>query len=426
MEPITKRAGGAIWTGGKLFRRRLSRRWLEQWRVWRTVLDWSVWIYIVIPALWIGGGMYAELWTDPAPWMNRVPLWATQLAALLIVNTGTLRTFAEEADVLFLLQKPDWSRGLFIRGMAYTALGRGIAAALFFAFILPIMVIAHDLAWITILEMFLLTWLWSVIGSLWHNLLEGRYRGWRRTAWKLAAMLMLSATYIVSALLYTPEGIHSVWQPAAGLIALAFLIAKKLRARDTFESDVQQEHRARLASTELLLGPIMERKPRIKMNKPIVMRSSKRIFRSFEPAALLAENTIKSFLRRFSQIRIWLGYLSVSTTAMLLSPLWVKILLMVLLPLLIARWVQSLCENFIQEPFIEQFNWTDSMMKQSAQQVRLWLVLPIAVVLGLAGGVQMFGVGGLLGGAIAGLYWWKANEVMSDVLMLKQRKKGKS
>ena len=93
----------------------------EQWKVWRTALDWTVWLYFIVPGLWLGGGTYLEIWHHPASWLTGMPLWAGERLPLFLIFLGRLRTFTEEADVLFLLQKQTWGRGLKLRGFGYTA-----------------------------------------------------------------------------------------------------------------------------------------------------------------------------------------------------------------------------------------------------------------------------------------------------------------
>ncbi|MFD0716586.1 ABC transporter permease [Paenibacillus sp. GCM10027626] len=413
------------WTPGKLFWRRLFRFWKEQWAVWRTALDWTVWVYILLPALWIGGGLYLELWQTQPAWMKSLPLWVGERLPLILILRGQLRTFAEEADVLFLLQKPQWRGGIIRRGALYTLLTNGIAAALLFVLLLPFLVVVHHMPYEQIAGLFLIAWVWSAMGAVIRNLIDGLYRGWRKAMWKTIAMAILAATYLLLVIKLEAHLLRTASIVCLALIMLAILMRIKLRAHETFEADVEIEKNVRVASTQLLLRDVMERKPRIKLNKPIVLRRSNRIFKRFEPDYVLAEQTIKAFIRRMPLVRMWLGFFGVSTLALLLSPLWVKGLLLAVLPLLIARWIQSHCNQFTSEAFVAQFNWTDQTLRIADERTRFWLIVPGVVWLGLVAGVFHFGVWGLAGAAVSGLYWWGVNKVMSDVLQLKERKKSK-
>src|SRR5690606_25987817 len=86
-------------------RARIKRHWTEQFRVWRTALDWTVWVYFIVPGLWIGGGTYREMWLDPPAWLASLPEALVLIVPMIYLFVGRQRLFLEDADVLFLLQK---------------------------------------------------------------------------------------------------------------------------------------------------------------------------------------------------------------------------------------------------------------------------------------------------------------------------------
>jgi len=410
-----------FWTTGALFRRRLRRFWKDQWAVWRTALDWTVWVYLVIPALWIGGGLYLELWHTQPSWMLKVPLWVGESLPMVLILLGSLRTFAEEADVLFLLQKPSWRQGILLRSFIYTILVRVLVAALFVGLLLPFLIVVHQVTTAKLIELFLIVWLWSVIGSLGRNLIEGRYRGWRRNVAKMAAMAALAAIAVVCAV--QASQLYTAIALAAGLVATALMLRRKLGAHEMFESDVEREKQIRITSTRLLLRDVIERRPKVKLSRPVVLRRSTRLFKSFDADVVLAEQAIKVFVRHFHLVRMWFSFFGASLVALVLSPTWVNVILLALLPLLIARWVQSHCYSFSIDPFVAQFNLSSEVLKKADERARFWIVVPGVVFLGMIAGAVKFGILGLLWGVVTGFYWWSANKIMTDILQLKARKK---
>jgi len=101
----------------------------------------------------------------------------------------------------------------------------------------------------------------------------------------------------------------------------------------------------------------------------------------------------------------------------------VNVILLALLPLLIARWVQSHCYSFSIDPFVAQFNLSSEVLKKADERARFWIVVPGVVFLGMIAGAVKFGILGLLWGVVTGFYWWSANKIMTDILQLKARKK---
>jgi len=389
--------------------------------VWRTALDWTVWVYLVIPALWIGGGLYLELWHTQPSWMLQVPLWVGEILPMVLILLGSLRTFAEEADVLFLLQKPSWRQGILLRGAIYTIVTRAFVVALFIGVLLPFLIVVHQVTTAKLIELFLVVWLWSMLGALGRNLIDGRYRGWRRHVAKVAAMAALAALAVVLAV--QASQLYTAIALAAALAATVLLLRRKLRAHEMFESDVEREKEIRITSTRLLLREVIERRPKIKLSRPVVLRRSTRLFKSFDADVVLAEQAIKVFVRHFHLVRMWFSFVGASSVALVLSPTWVNVLLLALLPILIARWVQSHCYSFSIDPFVAQFSLSSEVLKKADERARFWIVVPGVVLLGLLAGAVKFGVWGLLGGVVTGFYWWSANKIMSDILQLKARKK---
>ncbi|MCY8455132.1 ABC transporter permease, partial [Bacillus spizizenii] len=96
--------------GRTLFFRRLSDYYRYQFKVFHAVIDWTVALYIVLPALAFviyqyidfvnGRGLFYE-WSEMMEWR-----WLYAVC-VLIVCTGSIHTFLMEADKVFLLQKKE-------------------------------------------------------------------------------------------------------------------------------------------------------------------------------------------------------------------------------------------------------------------------------------------------------------------------------
>ncbi|MBM7564812.1 ABC transporter permease [Paenibacillus sacheonensis] len=413
----------ANWRIGTLFRRRLSRFWSEQWKVWRTALDWTVWVYFILPLLWIGGGTYVDLWHHPADWLVKLPLWTGERLPLVVIFVGRLRTFTEEADVLFLLQKQSWGRGLLRRGAVYTALMLLVLTALVYVLLFPFFLAVHHFPASAIIAMVLYTWMWAMIGAMGRNIIEARFIGFRKWAMKTAAMLLLAATYLIPMIVLGTSPLDLLVPILAGAVAAVLLLRLKLRARDAFESDVQQEQLARLASTQLLLRNVIRRKPRVKLSRPILLRRSNRIFKKFDGETILGEMIIKAFIRRLPLVRTWLIFIFLSAAAVLLSPGVIKPFVAVALMLLLSSWVISHWRGMTAEPYFKQFRWTDAALRDSAKRVRFWLVVPAAALFGLIDGMQTYGPGGFVAIVPGVLIWLLICNLVSSTMLLRTERK---
>ncbi|CAH1216803.1 hypothetical protein PAECIP111893_04177 [Paenibacillus plantiphilus] len=412
----------AAWTVEKLYRRRVLRYWREQWRVWRVALDWTVWIYIILPPLIIGGGLYLELWTKQPEWLVKLPQWIFELLPFIAVVAGRMRTFVEEADVLFLQQQQSWSRRIIIYSVFYTAGGLVPLCAALYALGAPSLIGIHGLGIGEASILCLFTIIWALIGAIWRNLIDGRYRGWRNGMWKLGSTFVLAVTYFSSTYLIGEKYGWLLLPICLGTAAAVVLTRMKLRVKGGFEVDVQQEHAARLAVTQFLLMNVIERKPSMKLNRPIVLRASKRLFKRFDGGTLLAEMSLKVMMRRLGLLRLYLGFAGVCLMSIVISPAILKLILLCLLPIPLFVWVQMHWRSVVEEDFVSQFQWKDSELPRSAEITRLWLVAPIVCLLGLTAGFQLWGAPGLLLALPAAVAWWGLNRLLYPIILFNKKK----
>lgn len=105
------------------------RRWLDfyryQFKVLHAVIDWTVALYIVLPALAFVIYQYVE-WTNGNgllyEWSERVEWRWLYAVGILIVCTGSIHTFLLEADQVFLLQKKAIIRQMKQYALVYSLL----------------------------------------------------------------------------------------------------------------------------------------------------------------------------------------------------------------------------------------------------------------------------------------------------------------
>ncbi|CAM4476729.1 ABC transporter permease [Paenibacillus tarimensis] len=405
------------WTKWGLFRSRLTGSWIKSFKAWKLALDWTVWVYFLVPGIWIAGGTYLEWWREEPSWLMWLPEWVVLLPLLFYALSGGLRVFLYEADMLFLLQRKEWLRSLIRYGALYTLLKHTVGTALLCGLLLLLLVKSMGLNSYTIFVLGLFTLVMKFGIGVIQNMLYGRWKGLQKLGMELLLSLLTSAVYMTAALLLLQEPVWLLAAAAAAAAAGAGLFRRKLRMQGTFAADVEQERKASAAVTEILLTPVMEKKPLVKLDRPLVFRRSGRIFRKSDAGTMLAEMRIKAFLRKFAHVRLWVSFFSVSTVATLASPGWLGLLLAVTLPLLAASWLHQQWKEWAKEPFLIQFKWEDEALRKGAS-LSGWLLL-------LPGVIWLFMLTGwLLGGLMmtvlmvpAGiLYWWVSNKLLNTIM----------
>lgn len=91
-------------SGRALFISRLKADCLYQLRIIKLVIDWTVALYIVLPAAGIGVYQYIK-WLNGGSFDNGWQAGLIVLAPAVFTLFGSVRTFLMEADQLYLLQK---------------------------------------------------------------------------------------------------------------------------------------------------------------------------------------------------------------------------------------------------------------------------------------------------------------------------------
>lgn len=368
-------------TPSRLFFARWKRNGKEQLRAWNSVFDWSVWIYLLIPGLVIFGGLYRELWGKMPDWALQMPWTSLYPVVLFIVLAiGRIRIFVEEADRLFLLQRPAWIQALKRWGIAFSFTKQALVLLLPFGLLLPFLLIAEGMEWLEIGSAYLYTFVFGMSMSLASHLMLGKARGWRKWVLDIIVLIVLAAAYLypMLALSSTP----AAFELAVIAIMLIFLVllVLVLRTGIQFEAEVKQDRDARMRSTEFLMSQVIESKPRVRLKRPILFRRSQRIFRKCDAGTMLAEMRLKALVRRLTMLRIWLSFISISSYALTLVPASASFLVIVLLVFLGASWLRMQWQHWFAEEFIAQFPWSALDVKRAITLSRFWLLLPPLVL----------------------------------------------
>ncbi|WP_028612816.1 ABC transporter permease [Paenibacillus harenae] len=394
-------------TAHQLFRIRMRNNMKRQLRVWSSVMDWSVWLYLLIPGLIIFGGLYRELWMDMPDWAAGIP-WTIlyPIVLFILMLLGQVRIFVEEADRLFLLQRPEWLQALRRRGILYTFAVKAVVLLLPYLILLPFLANAEGMSWPQMGLGYCFTLITGMAMSISSHALNGKYRGWQEWVIKSLCMLLFAAAYLFPMIAGAQNNAVLYISIAVGIPIFIVLLWYALRSAIRFEAEMKLESEARLRSTELLMSQVVESKPLIRFKRPFFYRRSQRLFRKSDAGTMLAEMRLKAFLRGMTHIRVWLSFISVSSYAVILVPGPVAVFLLVALTTVGASWLQLQWKQWFSEPFIAQFPWAEQDAKRGQTLSRFWLLLFPMLAWSAIAGFKLAGIWGAIPAAlICGIVW---------------------
>jgi ABC-2 type transport system permease protein len=143
-----------------------------------------------------------------------------------------------------------------------------------------------------------------------------------------------------------------------GLIIDLFLIwlnhARLLASNKLFLKEIEIEDKERLKYIKIILNFSMavEKENRIRGKKPyFLFRNSKRLFKNRNKLNGLTEILIKSFLRNRRNLTSYFQILLVTTSAIIVLPVWIKWLVFFGFAIFINFWLSALFKKMLMSDF---------------------------------------------------------------------------
>lgn len=374
---------------GSLFRRRVAAHWRQIGATLRSAADWTVMLYILIPGMLLAAGMYRELWTAPLPgWLQLLP-YPMAVSVLLIVFSGRLLLFVEEADVLFLRQNLGWMRGLKGRGMAYSFTVITLKGLLLMLIAMPVMIRGFGLNGVQLAGFSLLAAGTGWLASLVAHRIRIRWKGF-----KAGLLAVLVRTASLALYLMVVDAMY-LFPWAAGmtgvvLLVLTVMLAVRLsREMTAFSREVREDLRIRSRLADLMITYAAGRPPKVR-EKSILFRKSRRLLPSNSPAARFAGAGVKAFLRRPESLLLYVQFLGVGIPAVLFPPGIIKAGVYAALMLLLGHMLQQRWRAFAGAEAAVLLPFTEYQeMKAGSLAVSILMVLP-ALMLSLLFGMTLW------------------------------------
>jgi ABC-2 type transport system permease protein len=415
MTPAASAASMVSMTVRRLFLRRWRDRLREKLGVLKFTFDLTILLYLGIPGLLLGGRAYYGLWREELPaWLAGLPYPMIPVLLLLVLySSGGISFYIEAADVLFLRQRPQWIKRLMLSGLVASAVVQAVVLALAIAVLSPLLVRVYGMSWAMIGGVYVVAWAAKIVQMLIQQLLGVLTAGWRLLVLRSLAYSALAAGFgawaawaATSAEAGRPAGLAiGIALPVLALLAGA-LGWYRFRLRGRFDAEVREEERQRTRLTALLLAPAVERPkpPRPGGSKPWLFRRLRRLTRSRQPEARIAEALVKAFFRG-SEWKLYAQMTLAGLAAIVLPPYpAVNLIVYAALLVLLVYWLNGHRKSFFERELMSILPLEESLEYRSGAPAMQLLLLPAVIVWTAALGAKLYPPGlGLLAGAILGV-----------------------
>ncbi|WP_186328270.1 ABC transporter permease [Paenibacillus sp. 32O-W] len=391
-----------------LVRRRIKENAGFQWKALRQAVDWTVALYIVIPALFFAGLQYYTWISSPPDWFAFIPFPLCAFVLFLYVCSGKLRFFLENADQLILLQHPHWIRELRRTGLIYSLTKQFLLTALIMALLAPFLIRIYsvNVPYVVWLGIFTFLSKWNL--QLIQKWLDSRYPGLRNLWLHIVWFVISCAVYISVSYWLLPI------QPLALLISLVLVLTGQILWRSkvgdlrTIQQDIKSDYEAKMLLAGFILAYSVPARPKSSRKRPFLFRSSNRLFKKRNSVNGLAEAGIKLFFRNRSSVMLYIQLVSVCSFAMLTLPDPMKWVLWLAAAFLLASMVKLAAKETRSGPLLGMFPWKDGVIREAARKSVGLAVIPGFAVISAVMGAALFSWWGALlllpvGGMFA--YW---------------------
>lgn len=376
----------------KLFTKRLSVELKFQFSIWRTTIDWTVALYIVLPAIALGINQYLLWWKNTPYWLNILPVELLFAICFLFAWSGTIRLFLQEADQLFLLNQKQWLKKIMKYGLIYSFSADFFLSGFFFALLAPFILQHYQFSQIQIFILFSITFLSKVFLGLAKQLLSLFFYGWQQFV-VIRGMLALGSLLFV---ILIPRILNNLIMFLAAIlllfIASGMLSMKRLNYKGSFFVDVAREQSEKMKYVRLLLGfsGVNIKQPKKQRKRPWLFYSSGTIFRKRNAVNGLVEVCIKSTVRDTTRLGQYLLFFSLCGLIVLSFEGSVKWLIWLALVFIFANFVGLYWKECLTSEFLQFFLWKTEDKHLASRKFLFIMTLPGCLLISILAGFQAY------------------------------------
>lgn len=345
-----------------MFLKRLYRYYHFNFKLFKSVFDWTVLLYIALPAVVIGFFLYRDISSE----FQAIEIQPNVLLTLLfglsfILLNSSLRLFLYDADLLFYKQLATKLRNVKLSGYVYSFLHYNLV-------LIVVLLLASPFIVLPLLKIIVA---FNSISAL-HIIIQYKYQKWYMK-WPL---LFINHALFTFSLFILPILGYSVLLIVAHAILLRFVLSNRYwttEVRWEYEAFYQWMKRLYLFSMEMRYYlPAKTRQPYVLLAKRTIL-SKHRI-----------DNLVyKTLLRKLHYLISPFQLIAISIGLFFILPSWAKVLVFgfSLVGLNVA--FRSIINEIKQAPFFQLMTVDEEEWLKATSRLKNRLLLPVIIVMAL-------------------------------------------
>lgn len=366
--------------GKQLWIKRAKLDWQYQSKILLSVFDWTIIVYLVIPSLVFGGIAYHSFWHTLPIWLNNVPLFVYFFGCYLLSWQGLIRTYMDEADQLYLLQHTSRMVGLrYISAFYSTCLILFKWLCIYLLF-LPLTNHFDQVKWSHYVQLIFYFFSLNMLIVTYKQAIY-HFSTLKKVFIDIFSFLLLACVSYFAVRSQLNNMNLSIVVSNLFIFLSLWQIKVYQGQYKTFYTDVEkeQENKGKLIRFLFAVNPEIN-VPRVKKLKKkswLLWGNSTRIFSQRNPVNGVTELFIKEFLRGKSNVINFLQVISVTSTMVLVTPIWIKWLTFLAFWFFFKEWFVLLFKEIIkQNPYLSKDYGKENYVFLSQKKCEKLIVLP--------------------------------------------------
>ncbi|MCU5377257.1 ABC transporter permease [Bacillus cereus] len=365
------------------FYKRLHHELGRKWKSIRSITDWTVALYIIIPALIFIGIYYRSLWIEELSMGETVYFGLGLLAFYVITYSRGVRSFFEQADSLFLISYPAHMQKLIQYGMTYTFIRIAIMNVIVVVAMLPVLMKSIGVTKIQVVLFWLFFTVFRFMLSLLTRFIHVRV-GKRWLLWIIKnIMFSISLSFFgLSLFLIYKNPFYSIPSIGLAVFLIIVLIKEKRNYKNCFfkEIEKEKEESMRWTSGIMQVGGHAA-KPSSSNKRPWMFPRSKK-FLGKKKDSRIVESFLKEFFRTSSARIFYIQIVCISSVSIIMSPRWIAAIILVFTLVAISRYARDYWNEFTKKMFLHLFCDEGKLLLLRWKADR-YLLLPVLLLYGI-------------------------------------------
>ncbi|MDM5188456.1 ABC transporter permease [Bacillus sp. DX4.1] len=337
------------------FYKRLFHELQGKWKSIRSVTDWTVALYFIVPALVFSGIYYRSLWINELFIQETTYFLLGLLAFYFITFSRGTRSFFEQADSLFLIQHPSHMKKLMRYGTMYTFVRISITNVIVTMAMLPVFLKNMDASILQVLLFWLFFTVFRCMVSLLVRYADVRI-GKRWVLWIVKNVLFFSGLICFgSGMLFVfKKPFYTILFLIVFVLISLLLIKEKMNYQRFFFKEIEKEKAESMRWTmDIMKFSGQVTKPS-NSSKPWLFPRSKYILRK-NPDSRIIESFLKEYFRSGSSLSFYIKIIFISAASVKIAPWWIALIIVVFSCVAIARYSGDQWNEFAKKMFLQLY-----------------------------------------------------------------------